>query len=91
MAQFIIETTHSLEECLALLDAVLGAGAHYLTHTDWGCEDGVHKAWLIVDSESRNEARLMVPPVWRNSAQLVELNKFTPAQIKALHEQAAKA
>jgi hypothetical protein len=91
VARYVIEASHTKEDCVALLDAILRAGAHYLTSTDWGCEDGVHTAWLIVEADSHDEARLMVPPVMRNGAQLVALNKFTPAQVRAFHEEAGKA
>jgi hypothetical protein len=90
VARYVIEASHTKEECVAVLDAILRAGAHYLTNTDWGCEDGVHTAWLIVEAESRDEARLMIPPLWRDRAQLVALNKFTPAQIRAFHEEAGE-
>ena len=91
MARYIIETTHEKAECVALLDSILRAGAHYLTNTEWGCMDGVHTAWLIVEAETPDEARHMIPPVWRNRALLVGLNKFTPEQIRAFHEQAEQA
>lgn len=88
MAKYIIEDTHETEDCLRLLDAFLHAGAHYLTNAEWGCEDGDHTAWILVEAESDEEARNMVPPVIRNRARLVRLNRFTPEQIRAFHEEA---
>ena len=86
MARYIIEASHdpTPAACLRLLDAFARAGAHYLTHTDWGCLAGVHKAWIMVEAENDDDARLMVPPVIRDSAVLVSLNKFTPEQIREL-------
>ncbi len=86
MARYIIEASHdhTPAACLRLLDAFAKAGAHYLTHTDWGCLAGVHKAWIMVEAENDGDARLMVPPVIRDSALLVRLNKFTPEQIREL-------
>jgi hypothetical protein len=74
--------------CLRMLDEFLRAGAHYLTHADWGCMDGHHAAWITVEADSDAEARLMVPPVIRNTALLVKLNRFTPEQIRGMHKQA---
>jgi hypothetical protein len=88
MARYVIQAEHEPEECLALLDSILRAGAHYLTNTDWGCQDGVHGAWMIVEAESEHEARLMIPPVFRSRALLCALNKFTPEQIRQFHEEA---
>ncbi len=89
MQRFIIQAAHEPEECLQCLDSVLRAGAHYLTNTDWGCEDGVHMAWVVIEAQSRDDARMAVPPVLRERALLAGLNKFTPEQIRALHEQRA--
>ena len=71
-----------------MVEAFLRAGAHYLTNAEWGCMDGEHTAWIIVEAESDAEARLMVPPVIRDTALLVKLNRFTPEQIMELHKEA---
>lgn len=86
MAQFIIQTDHTEEECLRVLDSVLQAGAHYLFNADWGCHDGVHSAWMMVEAGTHDEARNIIPPAFRRNARLVQLNKFTPEEIKQLHE-----
>ncbi len=86
MARFVIEASHTAPDCVEVLDSILRAGAHYLTNTEWGCQDGVHTAWIIVEADSRDEARLMIPPIMRNEALLVELNKFSPEQVRAFHE-----
>jgi hypothetical protein len=47
-----------------------------LTHADFGCNDGVHKAWIVVDVANKDEARNMLPPAYRRQATIVELTKF---------------
>ena len=59
----------------------LETGSHWLTHADWGCRAGVHKAWITVDVESEEEARRIVPPAFRSQAEIVELNKFSMEEI----------
>lgn len=66
------------------LDAFLQAGAHFLTNAEWGCMDGDHRAWIIIDADSEAEARMVIPPVIRHTAHLVKLNRFTPEQIREL-------
>ena len=90
MQRFILEVDHVPEECLRLLDSIMQAGAHYLRNTDWGCRDGVHSAWIIVEAEDHNDARLMVPPALRANARIVGLNKFTPEDIRGLRGQAER-
>ena len=70
-----------------MVEEFLRAGAHYLTNAEWGCDDGQHTAWIIVEAENDAEARLMVPPFIRNTAVLCRLNKFTPERIRELHSQ----
>jgi hypothetical protein len=79
MERFLIRLDHDSEPiaCARVVETFLRTGSHYLTHADWGCSDGVHSAWLIVDAESREEARQVVPPPFRAEATVVKLNKFT--------------
>ncbi len=69
-----------------MLNSLVQGGAHVLANAEFGCEDDVHKSWLIVESENDYYARLMVPPVLRDSALLVKLNRFTPEEIKEMHD-----
>ena len=85
MARYLIQEAHKPEECLRTLDAYMQAGSHFLTHSDWGCGAGVHQSWLIVEAANEEQARLMIPPAIRASAELVRLNRFTPEQVRELH------
>lgn len=79
MAKFLIEVSHEPNkvECARAIQIFLKTGSHFLSHADWGCLDGEHKAWIIVDIESEEEARYILPPVYRSQAKIVRLNKFT--------------
>ena len=59
MARFLIEVPHEAEKvaCARAVQVLLKTGSHFLTHADWGCKDGEHKAWLAVDVDSKDEAR----------------------------------
>ena len=78
MARFLIEVPHESETiaCAKAVKLLLTTGSHYLTHADWGCTDGVHKGWIIVDVESKNEALQILPPGLRPLATIIRLNKF---------------
>ncbi len=79
MPKFLIEVPHgpSAAECEAAIRIFHETGSHFLSHADWGCLDGVHKAWLTVDMESHEEARNVLPPVYRHKATIVSLSQFT--------------
>lgn len=89
MPRFLIEVPHDdrRKECARAVHYFLTTGSHFMTHTDWGCSDGVHKGWIIVEAESRDEARDMVPPNFRQQAKIVKLNRFTADEMdKILRE-----
>jgi hypothetical protein len=83
MDRFLLEVPHE-EEVLACAHAVkilLETGSHFLSHADWGCLDGVHKGWVTVEAETKEQARQMLPPAYRDNAVIVKLNKFTLEEI----------
>jgi hypothetical protein len=83
MARFLIEVPHEAERsaCARAVRVFLETGSHFLTHADWGCMDGVHKAWIVVDVEDKDDAREIVPPAFRSQAEITRLNEFTMAQL----------
>ena len=83
MARFLIEVPHEEETvaCARAIEIFLKTGSHFLTHTDWGCLDGDHTAWLVVEVDSKEDALRVVPPAYRSQARIVGLNKFTMEQI----------
>ncbi len=88
MPRFLVEVPHdeSTAACIKAIDVFLRTGSHYLTHADWGCQDGVHKAWMVIDVESRHEARNVVPADYREKAVVVQLNHFSTEMLEKLHK-----
>jgi hypothetical protein len=88
MPRFLVEVPHdeSTTACIQAIDVFLRTGSHYLTHADWGCQDGVHKAWMVIDVESRHEARNAVPADYREKAIVVQLNHFSTEMLEKLHK-----
>lgn len=78
MFRFMIEVPHhdNKIECLHSVAIFLSSGSHFLKNADWGCLDGEHKAWFILDANSKEEARMVVPPAYRKDAIIRQLNKF---------------
>ncbi len=86
MARFLIEVPHEPEvrACALAIQLLLQTGSHYLTNAEWGCFDGEHKGWLIVDVGSKEEARGILPPAYRSQAKIVQLNKFSLEEIEEI-------
>ena len=86
MPRFLIEIRHSdeYEGCVKALDAIVNFGSHLVTNAEFGCEDGEHAGWLIVEVDTRAEALQMIPPKLRDGARIVQLRKWTRAEIEAM-------
>ena len=86
MARFLIEVPHEsgTVACARANKVLLESGSHFLTHADFGCTDGVHKAWIVVDVDTKDEARRLLPPAYRGEATIVRLNKFGIAELDDL-------
>jgi hypothetical protein len=79
MARYFIEVPHEAqpEACIRAVKAFLNTGSHFLSNADWGCYDGDHKAWIILDLDSKKEALSVIPPGFKTQAKIVQLNKFS--------------
>jgi hypothetical protein len=79
MPRYLIEVPHEANKaaCSRAARIFLDTGSHFLTNADWGCYDGVHKAWMIVELPSKEDARAIVPPAFRPQTTIVQLNRFS--------------
>ncbi len=90
MSRYLIEVEHKADKwsCDQAIEAFRNSGSHFLTHADWGCMDGEHKAWFFLDGSSKEEAKRIVPPAFRPSTRVIELTKFSinkVDELKPLH------
>ena len=86
MARFLIEVPHEAEPvaCARAVQVFLQTGSHFLTNAEWGCLDGEHKAWIILEAENKEEARFVLPPAFRPEAKIVGLNRWSMEEIDEL-------
>ena len=76
------------EECLQALDGLAAQGADVLEQFHFGCMAGDHTAYAVVTAASEDAARNLVPSPIRSKARVVEVNQFTPEQIRSFHKAA---
>jgi len=91
MSKYLIEVPHGADKdaCNQAIQIFLQTGSHFLTHADWGCHDGVHKAWIMADFRDKEEAIRILPALFRPSATVTLLTNFTPKDLienSALHK-----
>lgn len=89
MDRYMVTVPHAEDVigCTGVVKIFLETGSHYLANADWGCEDGDHTAWMIVDATNKEEATQIVPPPFRVEARVVRLTKFTMEEIDRILQQ----
>ena len=83
MDRYIIIIPHTLEECRNALKQIESIGT--ITHFDWGCKDGEHTGWAVIEADNRGEAMLTVPTIQRSKAHVFKLTRFSPEDVRAMH------
>ena len=78
MPTYLIEIPHSsnTSECNQIVKLFLESGSHLLSNADWGCKDGVHKAWFKAEFDNKEQAMQIIPSFLRHHATIVEIIKF---------------
>ena len=89
MTKYLITSRHEPDDCLRALDEELAKGPGILDKFVYGCKEGDHTGYAIVDVKNLSDALAMVPGFLQASACITKVDKFTPAEIKSFH--AAKA
>ena len=86
MPKFLIEVPHPADElgCARVIHVFLSSGSHFLANAEWGCMDNDHRAWMVVDVQTRDEARNIVPPAFRAEARIVELYRFSLDEVNGI-------
>jgi hypothetical protein len=74
MIRFLVESPHTAHECKLVVKLVQSMG--YLNNFDWGCGEGVHTGWIVIEAENAAQALGVVPALIRNKARAVKLSKF---------------
>lgn len=85
MRRYMLESPHTKEECLKELEGIMSEGRNVLDKFYWGCSQGDHTGYAIVDADDELKALNLVPGFIRNKAKAIEVQQFTPEQIKSLH------
>jgi hypothetical protein len=83
MDRYLVVSPHTEKDCAATLKQMLYIG--YITHFDWGCMDGDHTGWAIIEAANANEAKMVVPPTQRATTRVIRINKFSPSDIQNMH------
>ena len=87
---YLVTTTHTPEQCLAALDEMASKDPKMLGKMEWGCKSGDHTGYAFVQAKDEQAAIAQLPEANRANAKAVAVTKFTPAQLKVIHEKMGK-
>jgi hypothetical protein len=88
MSRYVVQSMHTADGCLQTLDDVLALGSDALARFDFACAVGDHAnhtCYTTVEAMDAIAARATLPPSVRAQAQIIEVGKFTPEQIRSFH------
>lgn len=79
MTRYLIEVPHEDDQiaCARAVQVFLQTGSHFLANADWGCLDGEHKAWIILDADKKEDVLSILPLAVRPQAKITSLAKFS--------------
>ena len=84
MDRYLVVSKHTQHDCVKALKAVESIG--YITHFEWGCKDGDHSGYVIIEADSHEEAKMCVPSYERANATAIRLNKFSVEDVKRMKD-----
>lgn len=82
MDRYIVMSGHSAEDCKMAVKQFRQYNAGFLTHFEWGCLDNDHTAYAIIEAESHENAKMSVPPLFRQKTKVIRLTYFDPLKTR---------
>lgn len=89
MSLYLIASKHTAEQCIQALDEVMAKGTDILDKFVYGCKEGDHTGYAIVNAERLSDALALVPDFLQEDACVTKVTKFSPAEIRSFHAKAA--
>ena len=78
MDRYIVISEHTAEDCRMAVKHFIQYHANFLTHFEWGCYDNDHHAYAFIEAESHEQAKMAVPPLFRDKTSVIKLTHFKP-------------
>ena len=86
MSDYLIESTHTPEECLREMDSIVSENPQVFDKLEFGCLSGEHRGVAIVQAEDEQRALGFLPASLRSRTKVTLLSRFTPEDIRRAHE-----
>ena len=84
MNTYMLTLPHTPDECLEALGATADV-PKLLSKTKFGCNNGDHTGYAMLDAQSDTEISNLIPQPLRSKAKITKVESFTAAQIASFH------
>lgn len=78
MDRYLVISSHTAEDCKLAVKHFREHHAGFLTHFEWGCYDNDHTAYSFIDADSHEQAKMSVPPLFRDKTRVIKVVTFNP-------------
>lgn len=78
MPQYMIEFSHSPDECIQALHEIEPWANDLLDDIYWGCLSGRHDGWAVVEAENEEQAKEMIPDAIRGAVKITRVTGYMP-------------
>lgn len=85
-SKYMVVVSHTPEQCLTQLDEISAKGADLLNKFEWGCNSGDHTGYALIESENESAVKDMLPVDALKNTKIVKVDRFTQADLTAIHE-----
>ncbi len=86
MSKFQIVIPHEGAQCVEALDELLDHDADLQSEVVYGCHFGDHTGYAVIEGSDEAQVRSRIPASLNKRARVVEVEHFTPEEIKAHHD-----
>ncbi len=86
MAKFQLVIPHDGAQCVEALDDLLAHDADLQSKVVYGCHFGDHTGYALIEGADEAGVRSRLPSSLKKRARVVEVEHFTPEEIRAHHD-----
>lgn len=89
MAEFMIQVPHTPQECNQVSESFTEKDRSFLGKLRWGCQSGEHNAWAMLQADSEDEVRNMIPDAIKQRVKITRVREMSLEQIRSMHAEKA--
>jgi len=86
MPKYQIVMPHDPAQCIEALEEVLNHDPDFHSQVVYGCHFGDDTGYALIEASNEEEARSKIPKTLHRRARVVEVEHFSPEEIRSKHD-----